>query len=247
MSDIKDDGSSEENEELGKRNQKRRAGEPLIRDRDMEAEERMRRQRKRLERTVMPEGVRGVRSGPTKKPAPPADFNHWARQDSWHSIDDGAMLIKGFEPVDVQAYWWPPGFEDILNIQETARTSIYAGRLREREHPRQFLAWAREKGYFIPKELEELVNLFHPEAEGRPQGDADRPKWPWGGHDTQLLRHLAAAGDRFWKYYDPSDPATAPTNKQVTDWLVEQGVARRNAEVMATVLRTDDLPPGPRK
>lgn len=91
------------------------------------------------------------------------------------------------------------------------------------------------------------MNRFHPEAKDRPQADADRPKWPWGSHETQLLRHLAAAADRFWKNYDPSDPTTAPTNQEVIDWLVEHGVARRNAEVMASILRADGLHPGPRK
>jgi hypothetical protein len=61
------------------------------------------------------------------------------------------------------------------------------------------------------------------------------------------LRHLAAAADHWWKNYDPSDQTTAPTNQEVIDWLVEHGVARRNAEVMATILRPDGLPTGPRK
>ena len=71
--------NSEENEELRKRNQKRREGEPLIRERDMEKEERRRRNQKRLERSVMPEGVPG-RHVPRKEPAPPADFEKAARR-----------------------------------------------------------------------------------------------------------------------------------------------------------------------
>lgn len=71
--------------------------------------------------------------------------------------------------------------------------------------------------------------------------------WPWGRHETGLLRHLAAAANRFWALYDPADPTTAPTNKKVVDWLKEQGVAHRNAEVMATLLRQDELASGPRK
>ncbi len=71
--------------------------------------------------------------------------------------------------------------------------------------------------------------------------------WPWGGHETKLLQHLAAAADRFWKNYDPRDNTTAPTNEKVIDWLKTKGVGQRNAEVMATILRADGLPPGPRK
>jgi hypothetical protein len=113
--------------------------------------------------------------------------------------------------------------------------------------PHNFLAWAHEKGYRVPRKLEELVNRFHPKDEGRPQGGADGPKWPWGSHETELLRHLAAAADRFWKKYDPSDPTTAHTNQQVIDWLKQRGVSERTAEVMATILRADGLPTGPRK
>ncbi len=71
--------------------------------------------------------------------------------------------------------------------------------------------------------------------------------WPWGSHDTILLRKLAAAAERFWVNYDPTDATTAPTNAQVIAWLRSQGVAERTAEVMATILRIDGLPTGPRK
>jgi hypothetical protein len=67
----------------------------------------------------------------------------------------------GSEPFDVQGYRWPPGF-GVLSIQKTARTSIKAGKLGAWENPRRVLEWAREKGYPVPKELEEFVNRFHP-------------------------------------------------------------------------------------
>ena len=72
-------------------------------------------------------------------------------------------------------------------------------------------------------------------------------KWPWGNYETELLRKLAAAAERFWKLYDQADPTTAPTNQAVIKWLESQGVAGRNAQVMATILRADGLPTGPRK
>ena len=72
-------------------------------------------------------------------------------------------------------------------------------------------------------------------------------RWPWGDYETDLLRKLATAADNFWKLYDSTDNTTAPTNQQVTDWLKRQGVADRTAEVMATILRADGLPTGPRK
>ena len=71
-------------------------------------------------------------------------------------------------------------------------------------------------------------------------------KWPWGDHETELLRNLDQAAEKFWKSYDPAKPATAPTNEQVSTWLVEQGVSARNAQAIATILRADDVPKGPR-
>jgi hypothetical protein len=72
-------------------------------------------------------------------------------------------------------------------------------------------------------------------------------RWPWGDHETDLLRHLAEAGRQWWGTFDPDDHGTAPTNADVVAWLQKRGVAQRNAEVMATILRADGLPTGPRK
>jgi hypothetical protein len=73
-------------------------------------------------------------------------------------------------------------------------------------------------------------------------------KWPWGNHNTKDLEHLAAAAERFWKLYDPDDFTTAPTNKVVAEWLVTtRGVARDRANYMASILRADGIPDGPRR
>lgn len=77
-------------------------------------------------------------------------------------------------------------------------------------------------------------------------------KWPWGSHDTKLLRLFAEVG-QFWKpeseggNYDPADPTTAPTNAQIEEWLKERGVSIKAREVMATMLRADNMPSGPRR
>jgi hypothetical protein len=71
-------------------------------------------------------------------------------------------------------------------------------------------------------------------------------QWPWGSYQTKELDLLARAADRFWKNYDPSDSSTAPKGDNVIAWLVENGVAKRKAEVIASLLRADDLPTGPR-
>lgn len=74
-----------------------------------------------------------------------------------------------------------------------------------------------------------------------------RASWPWGDHETELLRKLSVAAREWWSTYDPETPSTAPTNDEVRDWLAVQGVARRVAEVMAQILRADGLAAGPRK
>lgn len=72
--------------------------------------------------------------------------------------------------------------------------------------------------------------------------------WPWGSHHTESLGHLAAAAEKFWKYYDPSDVSTAPTNEMVAEWLKnERGVSKDKAAAIASILRADGLKPGPRR
>lgn len=72
--------------------------------------------------------------------------------------------------------------------------------------------------------------------------------WPWGLHHTTALGHLEAAAKRFWVNYDPSDKTTAETNQTVSQWLQkEHQVSENLANAIATMLRPDDLPPGPRK
>jgi hypothetical protein len=78
--------------------------------------------------------------------------------------------------------------------------------------------------------------------EERPAGT-----WPWGERETELLKHLAAAADRFWKHYDPSDQTTAPRSADVQEWLQKRSVPKRVAQVMAQILREDGLPVGPRR
>jgi hypothetical protein len=70
--------------------------------------------------------------------------------------------------------------------------------------------------------------------------------WPWGTRETKLLKKMAAAADRFWKLYDPTDRTTAPRSEDVQAWLEAQGVATRVAGAMAQILRADGLPSGRR-
>ena len=72
--------------------------------------------------------------------------------------------------------------------------------------------------------------------------------WPWGDHHTEFLGHLEAAARKHWVNYDPADPGTAPTNASVSGWLnTERKVSKKMADSIASMLRADGLPTGPRK
>lgn len=105
-----------------------------------------------------------------------------------------------------------------------------------------FMHWANRYGLSLPPKFPR--NSFCVNQNPLPDHS---DKWPWGEHHTKLLGHLAEAGEKFWKNYDPNDNTSAPTNKQVEEWIKKQGVSGRIAEAMASILRADGLPTGPRK
>lgn len=78
-------------------------------------------------------------------------------------------------------------------------------------------------------------------------GSGDSKRWPWGSHHTELLGHLEAAAQRFWTSYDPNNRFTANTNTTVSEWLQEERkVSASMAKAIASILRADGLPTGPR-
>lgn len=77
---------------------------------------------------------------------------------------------------------------------------------------------------------------------------ASHPKWPWGNHHTTALGHLEAAARKYWINYDPLDNTSAETNVRVSEWLQsERKASKIMADSIASMLRPDGLPPGPRK
>jgi hypothetical protein len=133
-------------------------------------------------------------------------------------------------------------FTDETLYQRGTRSPFGGGFCDCRVRLSEFAAFCARQNWKIPDELAAFAL----------DRDVHRPtpfvgRWPWGAHETELLRHMAEAGKKFWALYDPTDPSTAPTNKQIEDWLQARGVAIRIAEVMATILRADGLRPGPRK
>lgn len=178
-----------------------------------------------------------------------ARWNYWIALPSW-SASDAIFLLIGIEPdaTDFDHRNFGPLFE------AGSRNSAIENHFRRvgliegfpyltAKHPPQ--RWVAE---FLCIPDEELPFQL-PDGWATPKvAPVERgEKWPWGEYETDLLRKLAGAADRFWRLYDPSDPSTAPTNEHVEEWLVKEGVAKRTAAIMATILRADGLRPGPRK
>lgn len=127
--------------------------------------------------------------------------------------------------VDVPLVAWLEGPHSSFNHQEFERDAI--------------VGWLRQIGmtsaYPFDRTCESVT-----ESKGK--------RWPWGEHHTELLGHLEAAAKRFWSAYDPSDTSTANTNATVSGWLqTERKVSRTMADAVASILRADGLPTGPRK
>lgn len=115
-----------------------------------------------------------------------------------------------------------------------------------------FAGWWVGLGWLIPADLYERWDAQAPGGTSSAAAPA-ASAWPWGSHETELLRWLAAAAQKFWVNYDPTDPTTAVTSDEVVAWLRKQQtsdgrpISLRVAEIMAQILRPAELPTGPRK
>lgn len=107
-----------------------------------------------------------------------------------------------------------------------------------------FVRWAKQMGLAVPAQ-------FPGQSRADTAEQAPSSKWPWGKHETRLLRAMEEAG-RLWRTvdeggnYDPADPSSAPTKEQVVAFLVKRGVSAKVASAIASILRADNLPMGPR-
>ncbi|WAW09751.1 hypothetical protein NB640_11060 [Oxalobacter vibrioformis] len=191
---------------------------------------------------------------------------HWLRRDAWEGWQ-AASLLHGYDPtIDALARAAHDGdfkavFSDTLQLlsdaaamgklkEETNRSSfienlnfILYPNYNKLYYPKEIIKWAADKDF--PDFPFTMADVNKKEINSD-SIDTGNHKWPWGDYETDLLRRLEQAARNFWTTYDPEDPSTAPTNKQVEDWLKEQGVADRTAEIMATILRADGLRTGPR-
>ena len=136
----------------------------------------------------------------------------------------------------------PPLYKPAADSR-TATNPEAAERLRQLEADNARLV---EQVAELQRQLQEATAA--PQQAPQPEASAPGKRWPWGDHHTDALGHLEAAGLRHWQWFDPSDHSTAPTNETVIGWLKsERKVSDNLARAMATILRADKLPHGPRR
>lgn len=122
-------------------------------------------------------------------------------------------------------YWFADEAESHFDHQQFSRTAI--------------VQWLRENQFESAYQFDRGQEKSPAKALGR---------WPWGDYTTEALDHLSAAANRFWVNYEPADNTTAPTNNEVSQWLqCERKVSATLANAIASILRPDGLPTGPRK
>jgi hypothetical protein len=209
-------------------------------------------------------------------PADNAVYSRWAHRKSW-TLVEASWVLSGYERDDYRWRddLLEADIERMTHVSRSELAlleGVKQKKCRKRMRPSEWITFAHERGIDIPSALEKFFpdrrsvfqlredlerELLNSRAEiaalQKAQQDAaetQKPsvsRWPWGDYETELLRKLADAAEAGWQRYDATDPTTAPTNKQVSDRLIAQGVASRTAEVMATILRADGLHTGPRK
>ena len=83
------------------------------------------------------------------------------------------------------------------------------------------------------------------------QEQSGQRRWPWGSHDSKLLRQFADIAEH-WRLkseggpYDPEDQSTAPKAEMIEPLLEAQGISEKVRQAMFTILSPDGLKPGPR-
>lgn len=189
----------------------------------------------------------------TKERAVPnhSDWSQWATEDLW-SENEFAYICAGIAPgtpnlTSAQLAAVEKARERISRAVHASKlpfvprgdasaASVLYGTSRHFRPP-EVVAWAAGKFTSFPIAVRDALLT----------GVATSRSWPWGAYETELLCKLAAAVERYWIRYDPSDSSTASTSEDVTAWIEQQGVSKRVAEVMAQIIRADGLRTGPRQ
>jgi hypothetical protein len=161
-------------------------------------------------------------------------FKYWLKAPEWTASEAAFLLLHSETPHDPPENLSLTGRElghvfrhfELFGLLEDARITD------DGEWEVDHIAHSPMEWVECFSELQPLDDMLllaiHDLAEERGQSvtvnaeNGTKNRWPWGEHTTDLLGHLAAAGERFWANYDPSDNGTAPTNDMVEKWLIDR-------------------------
>lgn len=170
-------------------------------------------------------------------PVLPGFYLAWAKQTG---IDVPSELLDAVSARGTLVANWKSAYETVLAAHEklTAAHTTLTETTNVLRNQRDGLLTALEQERNARQQQEDTSEK-HQTGAGR---------WPWGNHESDLLRAIEAAVKRWWARYDPAQPDTAPRNEDVAAWLVQENLAAaRVAEVIAQIIRADGLRPGPRR
>jgi len=135
----------------------------------------------------------------------------------------------------------------------------YAG-FRPFEETKVFPEKVREffvsRGFDVPQEWRFTHSQLPEQASvGASQTNSAVPlgRWPWGDYETKPLQVMAEAVYQLWSTFDPEQPETAPTQRDVTKFIAkrlsEVGYVNPDAiaNAMATIIRHEKAPQGRRR
>ena len=193
-----------------------------------------------------------------------ADWQHWINKPTgkvWEAValhcyinpaSTSSSLLQAGGKVKRRTAVWFYRWRLVVALQyvetEQLETTTYEDDPNERLVSfAEYARWAKDLDYPLPKKFpqKQTYRILGKDGSLPPRG------WPWGSHETNLLRLFAEVGE-FWRpieeggLYDPGDSTTAPTNEQIELWLEKRNVGVKVREVMATILRSDNMPSGPR-
>ena len=171
-------------------------------------------------------------------PALPSLFLRWAQKMDLTLPAQLVAVVEARSPIRDWKDLYDKKVEEVAQLSATIEKATATLRVGNERIAR--LTQERDEAAAEAVSLGVLVDELRAEVK------AKSGSWPWGSYETAALAHMAEAVTKWWMNADPADNTTAPTNEQVSQWLQARGVSKRTADAMATILRADDLPTGPR-